>query len=68
MDDPAVERIESRISFLEQATEQLSETVIRQEQEIRALKAQLTALSARVASWNTEQTEYSPDQEKPPHY
>ena len=68
MNDAAVERIESRISFLERGAEQLSETVFRQEQEIRALKAQLATLSARLAAWNTEQTEYSPEQEKPPHY
>lgn len=68
MDDPAVERIESRMSFLERANEELSETVFRQEQEIQALKAQLTALSGRVAAWSAEGTEYSPEQEKPPHY
>jgi SlyX protein len=68
MNDEAVERIESRISFLERANEELSDTVFRQEQEIGALKAQLNALSARMVAWTSEQTEYSPEQEKPPHY
>jgi SlyX protein len=68
MNDDAVERIESRISFLERATEQLSEVVLRQEREIGALRAQLAALVSRLAAGNSEQTEYSPEQERPPHY
>jgi uncharacterized coiled-coil protein SlyX len=65
VNDSAAERIESRISFLERGAEQLSETVYRQEQEILTLKAQLAALSARLAA---QVTEYSPEHEKPPHY
>lgn len=68
MNDDDVERIESRISFLERATEELSEVVLRQEREIGALKAQLAVLVNRVAAGSSEQTQYSPEQERPPHY
>jgi len=68
MNEEAVEKIESRISYLERANEELSAVVVRQEREIEAMKAQLKALASRVASDNSEQTEYSLEQERPPHY
>jgi len=66
--DDAIERLESRLAFLEQANQELSDVVFRQDREITALKAQLAALAARFAAANAEQTEYSPEQERPPHY
>jgi SlyX protein len=68
MNDDAIERIELRISYLERANEDLSEVVLRQEREITALKAQLATLASRMAAGSSEQTEYSPEQERPPHY
>jgi uncharacterized coiled-coil protein SlyX len=68
MNDEAVERIEARISYLERATEELSEVVVRQEREIETLRVQLKALAARVAAGDSEQTQYSLEQERPPHY
>jgi SlyX protein len=70
MNDESIERLESRLAFLEQANQDLSDVVFRQEREISALKAQLAALAARfaAANANAEQTEYSPEQERPPHY
>jgi SlyX protein len=68
MNDETVERLESRLAFLEQANQDLSDVVFRQDREIAALKAQLTALAARFAASSSEQTEYSPEQERPPHY
>jgi SlyX protein len=68
MNDETVERIESRIAFLERANTELSDVVLRQEREIGILKAQLSALAARVAAGSAEQTVYSPEQERPPHY
>ena len=68
MNEEAVERIESRISYLERANEELSAVVVRQEREIEAMKAQLKALASRVAAGNSEPTQYSLEQERPPHY
>ena len=68
MNDEAVERIESRISFLERATEELSGVVLQQQREIEAFRAQLKALADRLAASNSEQTQYSLEQERPPHY
>jgi len=68
MNEEAVEKIESRISYLERANEELSAVVVRQEREIEAMKAQLKALASRVAAGNSEQTQYSLEQERPPHY
>jgi SlyX protein len=70
MNDETVERLESRLAFLEQANQDLSDVVFRQDREITALKAQLAALAARIAAGanSSEQTEYTPEQERPPHY
>jgi len=68
MNDETVERIESRFAFLERANQELSDVVYRQEREITSLKAQLAALAARVNAGNSEETTYSPEQERPPHY
>jgi SlyX protein len=69
MNDEALERLESRLAFLEQANQDLSDVVFRQDREITALKAQLAALAARIAAGNAEeQTVYTPEQERPPHY
>jgi SlyX protein len=73
MNDPninedAVERIELRIAYLERANNDLSEVVYRQQQEIDALRAELAVLSGKLDSALTEQTEYTPEQERPPHY
>ena len=68
MNDEAVERIESRISHLERANEELSGVVLRQEREIEALRGQLKALAARLAAGDSEPTQYSLEEERPPHY
>jgi SlyX protein len=68
VNDAAVERIESRIAFLERANQELSDVVLRQEREIGVLREKVTALAARVAAASDEQSEYSPEQERPPHY
>jgi SlyX protein len=68
MNSETLEQIESKIAFLERANTELSEVVYRQQQEIERLRAQLTALAARLDAARSEQTQYSPDQERPPHY
>ena len=68
MNEDIVERIELRIAYLERANNDLSEVVYRQQQEIDALRAELVVLSGKLDSAITEQTAYTPEQERPPHY
>ena len=68
MNDDIVERIELRIAYLERANNDLSEVVYRQQQEIDALRAELAMMSGKLDSALTEPTEYTPEQERPPHY
>jgi SlyX protein len=68
IDNDVVERIELRIAYLERANNDLSEVVYRQQQEIDALRAELAVLGGKLDSAMTEQTVYTAEQERPPHY
>jgi SlyX protein len=68
MDDDFVERIELRMAYLERANNDLSEVVYRQQQEIDALRAEIAVVSGKLDSALTEQTVYTAEQERPPHY
>lgn len=68
MNDDIVERIELRIAYLERANNDLSEVVYRQQREIDALRAELAILTGKLESALTEQTVYTAEQERPPHY
>lgn len=63
-----IERIELKIAYLERANNDLSEVVYRQQQEIDALRAELAVLNGKMAAAMTEQTIYTAEQERPPHY
>lgn len=63
-----IERIELKIAYLERANNDLSEVVYRQQQEIDALRAELAVLNGKMEASMTEQTVYTLEQEKPPHY
>ena len=63
-----VERIELRIAYLERANNDLSEVVYRQQQQIDALRAELAIVSGKLDGALAEQTAYTPEQERPPHY
>jgi SlyX protein len=65
--DP-LEQIELKIAFLERSNTELSDVVYRQQQEIEALRAHLTALAARLDAGQPDQTQYTPEDERPPHY
>jgi SlyX protein len=67
MDDQTLERIETRIAFLERANTELSDVVFRQQQEIQALAARIKELSERLSAQREEEAR-SPEQERPPHY
>ena len=61
------ELIESKIAFLEQATSELSEVIVRQQEEIRVLEAKVARLSELLEAIK-EAPPYGTDSEKPPHY
>ena len=68
MNDDIVERIELRIAYLERANNDLSEVVYRQQQQIDALRAELAVVGGKLEGALTEQTVYTAEQERPPHY
>lgn len=62
------DRLELRMAYLERANTDLSDVVYRQQQEIDALRLQLASLLARFDTDRSEPTQYSPEEERPPHY
>jgi uncharacterized coiled-coil protein SlyX len=67
MNSEAVERLETKIAFLESANVELSDVVYRQSQEIQSLRARIDALAQRVEAAQPE-TVRTPEEERPPHY
>ena len=64
-----LERLETKIAFLESTNAELSDVVYHQRKEIDALKAGLAALHARLDTGQTEGGRpYTLEEEKPPHY
>jgi uncharacterized coiled-coil protein SlyX len=64
-----LEQLEIKVAFLEQANAELSDEVFRRRQEIDALREQLGTLKSRFEAAQAQPaTEYTPEQEKPPHY
>lgn len=69
MDAEALERIETKIAFLERANAELSDVVFRQQRNIEALSTQLAGLTLRLqASNEADITPRTPEDERPPHY
>lgn len=68
MNDETVERLELKIAFLEQANQELSDVVYRQQQQIDGLRLQIRELTDRIEAARTEPTKYTAEQERPPHY
>lgn len=65
--DDSLERVQTKIAYLEQAMAELSDVVFRQHQEIQALESQLKQLKDRIAGAALEETR-TIEQERPPHY
>ena len=63
-----LEQLEIKISYLEQANVELSDTVNKQRLELRALRDQLMVLAGRMEASQAQATTYSAEEEKPPHY
>jgi len=64
----ALEQIEIRIAYLERANSELSDVVYRQKQEIDLLRSRLEALGARLDAAQDEESPYTLEEERPPHY
>ena len=63
-----VERLESKIAFLERANNELSDVVYRQHQEIQALRARLDSLAERLTAVSAPSETRTLEDERPPHY
>lgn len=65
--EDSLERIQTKIAFLEQAMAELSDVVFRQHKEIQALDAQIKTLKDRLAGASLDEAR-TIEQERPPHY
>jgi SlyX protein len=68
MNSEQLERIETKIAFLESANSDLSDVVIRQQREIQALRARLDTLAQRLEAAQSQETMRTLEEERPPHY
>lgn len=68
MNDESIERLESKVAYLEQAHQDLSDVLYRQRQELDSLKARFAALLARLSEGDGDGAKFDPDAERPPHY
>jgi SlyX protein len=68
MDSGALERIQTKIAFLERANAELSDVVFRQQREIQALSAQFKELAERLHAVQGGSDAQDPEDERPPHY
>ncbi len=64
MHDEPMERVQSKIAYLEQAVAEISDG---QHREIQSLEAQLKAIRERLAGAPSDEPRTS-EQERPPHY
>ena len=68
MSTEAIERLETKIAFLERANNELSDVVYRQQREIQSLLAKFENLVERVSSMRSADEGRTPEDERPPHY
>lgn len=68
MSDSALEKIELKIAFLENAYQELSDVVYRQQREIEALQFQLAISQRQLDEMKADQVAPRPEDERPPHY
>ena len=68
MNNEAVERIELRIAYLENANNELSDVVYRQQQEILEMRERMGLLVNRFDELENKPRDWTASEEKPPHY
>jgi SlyX protein len=65
--EDSLERLQTKIAYLEQAIAELSDVVFRQHREIKALESQVKAVTDRLAGASFAEAR-TIEQERPPHY
>jgi SlyX protein len=65
-DDP-LERVQSKMAYLERAILELSDAVFRQHQDIQLIAGQLKAIKERMSGTPSDEPR-TLEQERPPHY
>jgi SlyX protein len=68
MNSDELERIQTKITFLENANAELSDVVFRQHQELQSLRARVDALAQRLDAAQSLEPARRPEDERPPHY
>ncbi len=68
MDPERLERLELKIAYLERANTELSDVVYRQQREIADLEQRVATLKERFEALKSQPTQYTAEEEKPPHY
>ena len=68
LDAKKFEQLELKIAYLEQANQELSDVVYRQQGELDALRDRLKLLAARIEESAQPQRPYTEEEERPPHY
>jgi len=63
-----IERLESKLAYLERGNQELGDVVYRQQQELDALKARVERLVQRLEAAEERSGDYTAGEEKPPHY
>jgi len=66
--DEVLERLETRIAFLESANQELSEVLYRQQREIEGLRLRLASLAERLRAASSGEEQRTLEDERPPHY
>jgi len=66
MHDESLEQVQSKIAYLEQSINELSDVVFRLHKEIQNLEAQLKLVRERLDG--NQSAETRSEQERPPHY
>ena len=69
MEEEIIERLDLKIAYLEQANNELSAVVYRQQLELDELRARLQLLQSRIDDAGGAATQvFDPLHERPPHY
>jgi uncharacterized coiled-coil protein SlyX len=68
MDEETLERIQTRIAYLERSNTELSDVVFRQQQELQALAARLKHVSQQLEALDNSDVKRDLQAERPPHY
>lgn len=67
-DAERLEQLETKIAYLEQANQELSDAVFAQQKAMDRLQERLGRLADRIEALAEPSGEYSAEDDKPPHY